>query len=55
VSVASKLQIKPGQTVCVISRPQDVALDLGQEPEAVDDPSEIAIDDAWSALRLRPA
>jgi hypothetical protein len=39
VSVASKLQIKPGQTVCVIGRPQDVALDLGQEPEVVQDPS----------------
>lgn len=29
VSVASKLQIKPGQSVCVIGRPQDATLDLG--------------------------
>lgn len=29
VNVASKLQIKPGQSVCVIGRPQDVTLDLG--------------------------
>jgi len=37
-SVASKLQIKPGQSVCVIGRPQDATLDLGQEPELVQDP-----------------
>ena len=40
VSVASKLQIKPGQSVCVIGRPQDVTFDLGQEPELVQDPVE---------------
>ena len=39
-SVASKLQIKPGQSVCVIGRPQDVTLDLGQEPLLVHDPGE---------------
>jgi phage-related baseplate assembly protein len=39
VSVASKLQIKPGQTVCVIGRPTNVALDLGQELEPVQDPA----------------
>jgi hypothetical protein len=39
VSVASKLQIKPGQSVCVIGRPQDVTLDLGQEPKLVQDPT----------------
>jgi hypothetical protein len=38
VSVASKLQIKPGQTVCVIGRPQDVTLDLGPEVELTVDP-----------------
>jgi hypothetical protein len=37
-SVASKLQIKPGQSVCVIGRPQDVVLDLGQELELVQNP-----------------
>jgi hypothetical protein len=87
-SVASKLQIKPGQSVCVIGRPQGVTLDLGQEPLLVQDPGgsdavivyatnsadlnrdklaarlktkgvrpvrQIAVDDVWSALRLRPA
>lgn len=38
-SVASKLQIKPGQSVCVIGRPQGVTLDLGREPVVVRDPS----------------
>jgi hypothetical protein len=38
VSVAARLQIKPGQSVCVIGRPQNVTLDLGQEPELVEDP-----------------
>jgi hypothetical protein len=38
-SVAWKLQIKPGQSVCVIGRPRDVALDLGQEPLVVQDPA----------------
>jgi hypothetical protein len=38
VSVASKLQINPGQSVCVIGRPQDVTLDLGQEHELSQDP-----------------
>jgi hypothetical protein len=37
-SVASKLQIKPGQSVCVIGRPPDVTLDLGHEPSVVQDP-----------------
>ena len=37
-SVASKLQIKPGQSVCVIGRPQAVSLDLGQESLVVQDP-----------------
>ncbi len=37
-NVASKLQIKPGQSVCVIGRPQGVTLDLGQEPLVVQDP-----------------
>jgi hypothetical protein len=40
VSVASKLQLKPGQSVCVIGRPQDVTLDLGEEPELAQDPTE---------------
>jgi hypothetical protein len=40
VSVASKLQIKPGRSVCVIGRPQDVTLDLGQAPDLAQDPSE---------------
>jgi phage-related baseplate assembly protein len=39
VSVASKLQIKPGQSVCVIGRPQDATLDLGQDPELAHDPT----------------
>ena len=39
VSVASKLQIKPGQAVCVIGRPLDATLDLGQELELVQDPT----------------
>ncbi|MGZ4267088.1 MAG: hypothetical protein ACXVS6_23655 [Solirubrobacteraceae bacterium] len=39
MSVASKLQIKPGQAVCVIGRPQDATLDLGQELELVQDPT----------------
>jgi hypothetical protein len=39
VSVPSKLQIKPGQSVCVIGRPQDARLDLGQELELVEDPA----------------
>ena len=37
--VASKLQIKPGQSVCVIGRPQDVALDLGPELSVASDPA----------------
>jgi len=40
VSVAAKLQIKPGQSVCVIGRPQDVTLDLGQELSLAQDPRE---------------
>jgi hypothetical protein len=40
VSVASKLQIKPGQSVCVIGRPHDATLDLGHEPELAQDPGE---------------
>jgi hypothetical protein len=40
VSVASKLQIKPGQSVCVIGRPQDATLDLGHEAEPAQDPGE---------------
>jgi hypothetical protein len=36
-SVASKLQIKPGQSVCVIGRPRDVTLDLG--PSLSSDPA----------------
>lgn len=39
VSIASKLQIKPGQSVCVIGRPQDATLDLGQQPELAQDPT----------------
>jgi hypothetical protein len=39
VSVASKLQIKPGQSACVIGRPRDATLDLGQEPELAQDPT----------------
>ncbi|HET7049960.1 MAG TPA: hypothetical protein VFI54_16980 [Solirubrobacteraceae bacterium] len=39
-SVASKLQIKPGQSVCVIGRPEDAMLDLGQELSLVGDPAE---------------
>jgi hypothetical protein len=38
-SVASKLQIKPGQSVCVVGRPQGVTLDLGQEPSLGSDPA----------------
>jgi hypothetical protein len=38
VSVAAKLQIRPGQSVCVIGLPQDASLDLGQEAELVQDP-----------------
>ena len=36
-SVASKLQIKPGQSVCVIGRPRDATLDLG--PSLSSDPA----------------
>jgi phage-related baseplate assembly protein len=36
-SVASKLQIKPGRSVCVIGRPHDATLDLGQELSFVRD------------------
>jgi hypothetical protein len=39
VSIASKLQIKPGQSVCVIGRPEDVTLDLGQAPDLAQDPT----------------
>ena len=39
-SVASKLQIKPGQSVCVIGRPQGVTLDLGQQVSLARDPAE---------------
>lgn len=39
MTVASKLQIKPGQSVCVIGRPQDARLDLGQDPELAQDPT----------------
>jgi hypothetical protein len=46
-SVASKLQIKPGPSVCVIGLPRDVTLDMPVR--------QIAIDDVWPALRLRPA
>jgi hypothetical protein len=33
VNVASKLQIKPGQSVCVIEPPPDVTLDLELSPD----------------------
>jgi hypothetical protein len=38
MNVASKLQIKPGQSVCVIGQPQDVTLDLelSQDPAEAD-------------------
>ena len=39
MSVASKLQIKPAQSVCVIGRPQDDALDIGQDFELARDPT----------------
>jgi hypothetical protein len=38
VGVASKLQIEPGQSVCVVGRPHDVTLDLGLELEPAQDP-----------------
>jgi phage-related baseplate assembly protein len=40
VSVASKLQLKPGQSVCVIGRPQDAALHIGQDFEHAQDPTD---------------
>ena len=40
MSVTAKLQIKPGQSVCVIGPPQDAALELGQELSLVGDPAE---------------
>jgi hypothetical protein len=78
VSVASKLQIKQGQSVCVIGRPQDVTREsdvvivycVGRaDLEELSEPllaaasrdaltwvvRQIAIDEVWSALRLRPA
>jgi hypothetical protein len=39
VSVASKLQIKPGQSVSVINRPPGVDLELSAESTIADDPS----------------
>jgi hypothetical protein len=53
--VASKLQIKPGQSVCVVGRPQDVALDLGPEFSLASDPagSDVVIAYATNRAELR--
>jgi hypothetical protein len=38
VSVASKLQLKPGQSVAVVSQPKDVDLEIPGETPVVADP-----------------
>jgi len=36
MDLAGKLQLKPGQSVAVVARPEDVALDLGGDHPAAD-------------------
>jgi hypothetical protein len=68
MTLADKLQIKPGQEVAVLRAPDDVDPGVpagGGAPDEADAPfrgqprglrpvRQIAIDDTWSALRVRP-
>ena len=36
MSLEGKLQLRPGQSVCVLDAPRGVALDLGARPAAID-------------------
>jgi hypothetical protein len=54
MDLAGKLQLKPGQSAAVVGRPDDVALDL-VKARGVQPVRQVALDDTWSALRLRPA
>jgi hypothetical protein len=60
VTVASKLQIKPGQTTAVLAQPKDVELELPGEVPVVPDPAGadavvvFAVDRAELDKRRRP-
>ena len=40
MDLAGKLQLGPGQSVSIVNEPDDLALDLGGEHPAVDDPGD---------------